>query len=263
MIPSWLLSVALAQEPEVPAGPPAAEAPAPAPVGETVALPDAGEALPSALDDPTPVSLPGEGAGLGEVLRHWADQERDTWSGSTFVRPAIALVVTEDVHPTSLGFQVGRRWWQLREGLSGSVTVVGAGDFALAQGAGSYDLSAAVLGGPWFEVVGLQVGPGFGYSRWTLGPAELVPAAGLDARAQLVADLKLVHVYGGLAPRWLVSGDRPAADVNPLGIGDELALEAGAGVTLGTLRLGFGWVRRFSGIGPIDRYGLDVRFRLL
>lgn len=255
MILSWLLSVALAQEPPAPA-------PEPQEPPETVALP-ASEALPSALDDPTPVSLPGEGAGLGEVLRHWTDQDRDTWSGSTFVRPAVALVVGGDVHPTSLGFQVGRRWWQLKEGLAGSVTVVGAGDFALAQGAGSYDLSAAVLGGPWLTVLGLQLGPGIGYSRWSLGAASLEPALGVDARAQLVADLQLVHVYGGLAPRWLVTGDRAAADVNPLGLGDELAIEAGAGVTLGTLRLGFGWVRRFSAIGPIDRYGLDVRFRLL
>lgn len=230
---------------------------------EPVELPDPEEeVVPSALDDASPVSLPEEDGGLLDALAHIREQDRDTWSAGNFVRPAVALVVHEPVHPVSLGVQLGRRWWQLKDGLAAAFAVQGSADFALAGGKGSYDLDLAVLGGPWLEVIGLQLGPGIGTSRWQLGRESLAPATGVDAVALLVADLKLVHVYGGAAPRWLVAGDRPAATHNPLGLGDELAIQAGAAVTLGAVRVGLGWTRRFTAIDAIDRYSLDFRFRL-
>lgn len=231
---------------------------------DTIEMPEADdEVVPSALEDDSPVSLPDEDGGLADVLQLWEAQERDTWSAGNFLRPAVAIVVHDQVHPTSLGLQAGRRWWQLKDGLAAAFMVQGTADFALAKGAGSYDLGVQVLGGPWLSVVGLQVGPGIGTSSWTLGRSSLEPATGIDAVALLVADLKLIHVFGGGAPRFLVAGERAGADHNPLGLGDELLLQAGAAITPGAIRLGLSWNRRFTAIGPIDRYSLNLRFRLL
>ena len=231
---------------------------------ETIELPEAeDEVVPSALEDDSPVSLPEEDGGLSDVFQLWKEQERDTWSAGNFVRPSLALIVHDQVRPTALGVQAGRRWWQLKDGLAAAFMVQGTADFALAKGAGSYDLNLQVLGGPWLSVVGLQLGPGIGTSRWELGRNSLAPATGIDAVGLLVVDLKLVHLYGGAMPRFLVAGERGAAEVNPLGIGDELALQAGAGLTAGTIRIGFNWTRRFTEIDAIDRYSLNFRFRLL
>ena len=79
----------------------------------------------------------------------------------------------------------------------------------------------------------------------------------------LVADLQLVHLYAGLAPRFLVATERPSATFNPLGLGDELELQAGSGISLDAVRLGLTWNRRFTAIDTLDRYSLTVRFRLL
>lgn len=266
-----LLSAAALASPQDGAPEPESPAPDPAPTeeaaeedAETVTMPSAGpEDVGSALDDPTPVSMPGEDGGLADVFQHLRQQDRTSWSSGNFVKPTLGLVLTEHVRPVTLGVSAGRRWWQLKDGFSASVTVRGDADFALAGGAGSHDLSLAVLTGPWLEVVGLQVGPGIGHSRMSLGPETLVAATGLDAHALLTADLRLLQLYAGVAPRWLVATDRAAADHNPLGLGDELLLRAGAGIAPGGLRIGVGWDRRFTAIGPIDRFGVNLRLSIL
>ena len=220
------------------------------------------EALPSALDDPTPVLLSSEDLALADALVAWQAQERVGWSAGNFVRPALSLLVTEDVHPVQLGVQVGRRWWQLEDGLAAAFEVQGTADFALAEGTGSYDLGLSILGGPWARYVGLQLGPGLGASAWTLGSQTLDPAVGLDVWTVAVVDLKHVHLFAGAVPRWLLSGDRAPASVMPLPLGDELALQAGVGFTLGTLRLGADLTRRYTALGPLDRYRINLRFRM-
>ena len=167
-------------------------------------------------------------------------------------------------HPTQLGVALGRRWWQLREGLSVSATVQGTADFALAQGKGSYALGLTALAGPWFHVVGLQLGPGIAADRWDFGSPKrtLSASGGIDAWALVILDVKILHLFGGAAPRWLLS-DRADAGLRPMsGVGDEFAVKAGAGATAGAVRLTVDYTRRWTSIGSIDRYGLAVRFRL-
>lgn len=260
MLASLLLATALA------ADPPAEPAPEPPPdapeeeVPETVELPSI-EPLPSALDDPEPIALAEGEHSLQDLLDVWRDQRRDRWSSNLYLKPAVSLLVAPDAQPLQLGLQAGRRWWQLRDGVAASFQLGGTADFALAGGAGSYDLGLSFIGGPWLRYVGLQVGPGIGASSWQLGSDVLEPATGVDAWAVLVADLKAVHLLAGAAPRWFIGGERASAADLPLG--DELALRAGAGVTLGTVRVGADLTRRITALGPLDRFGLNFRFRLL
>ncbi len=241
MIP-WLLALALARDPD--------------PSGD-------GAEPPPAADEEAPVRLPAGEDALGDVHAAWEAQARDPWSAHNFLRPALGVVVHDRIRPASLGVRAGRRWWQLRDGLAAALAVEADADFALARGRGSHDLAVRVLGGPWLGPFGLAVGPGAGHSRWVLGPASLAPATGLDAHAALVADLTVLHLFAGAAPRWLVATDRPPAWHNPLGLGDELWLRAGAGASLGGVRLGLTWGRWFTAVGPIDRYALNLRFQLL
>ena len=228
----------------------------------SIALPTI-EALPSALDDTSPVSLPGEDAGLSEIMSMWKDEQRAAWSAGNYVRPALSLVRSEHANPIQLGVQAGRRWWQTGEGLRPSAQLGLSADFALAEGIGSYDLGLAALGGPWLRFVGLQLGPGVGVSHWSLKGAELPTAVGVDAHGAVILDLKKVHLLGAVAPRWLVMGKRAGAE-HPLGgLGDELLLRAGAGTTFGNVRIGLDLSRRWTAIGTLDRVGLNMRLRLI
>jgi hypothetical protein len=225
---------------------------------------DPDEAMGSALEDPTPIVF-SDDDGLGETLDAWRKGRREVWSTNTFVRPSLSLLVYEDVHPMQLGISGGKRWWQLRDGLSMSVTLLGSADVALAGGRGSYATGLSALAGPWFHVIGLQLGPGIGADRWDFGGPKrtLAASGGVDLWALLVLDVKLLHVFGGVAPRWLLS-DRPAAGLRPLdGVGDELTAKAGVAMTLGSVRLSLDTTRRWTHLGSIDRFGLGLRFRLL
>ncbi len=226
---------------------------------------DPGEELGSALDDPDPIDFAGDEASIGDLLDIWKDGKREMWGASNFFKPTLSMVIADDKHPTQLGISLGRRWWQLRKGPSISATVQGTADFALGGGKGSYALGLTALAGPWFHVVGLQIGPGIAADRWDFGGPQrtLTTSGGVDAWALLILDIKILHLFGGAAPRWLLS-DRPDAGLRPFeGLGDELAVRGGVGATLGAFRLSFDYTRRWNHIGPIDRYGLGVRFRLL
>jgi hypothetical protein len=256
-----LLAVLAAADPEVPpaegGGVPAAEA-----EDGSISLPEI-EAPPSAMDDASPVSLPGEDGGLSDILSLWKDERRAVWSAGNYLRPALSVVMSEHANPAQLGVAAGRRWWQLGEGVKPSAQLGLTADFALAKGTGSYDVGLSALGGPWLRFVGLQVGPGVAASRWSLAQVGLPAAVGVDAHGALVVDLKTVHLLAAIAPRWLVTGSRASAE-HPLGgFGDELLLRGGVGTTLGNLRIGFDLSRRWTAIGSLDRVGLNVRFRLL
>jgi hypothetical protein len=264
----WLcLTLAGAQatgEPLEDGSPSSEDADSPPDIIEVPTDEDAQEAMGSALDDPTPVTF-SEDQDLLATLEAWRSGRREVWSASSFLRPRLSVLVHEDTHPVQLGVSGGRRWWQLREGLSLSATLLGSADVALAGGRGSYAMGLSALAGPWFHVVGLQVGPGLAADRWDFGGPKrtLLASGGVDLWTLLVLDVKLLHVFGGVAPRWLLS-DRPSAGLRPLGgLGDELAVKAGVAVTLGSVRLALDTTRRWTFLGPIDRFGLGVRFRLL
>jgi len=251
----WMCALlAFAEDPET----------APPPEPEAIEIPEAeDEAIGSALDDPAPVSF-AEDEGLDALLGRWREGKRDVWGGSSFVRPTLSLLVYEDRHPVQLGISAGRRWWQLQGVPSMSVTVMGNADAALAGGRGSYALGLSALAGPWVHVVGLQMGPGLAVDRWDLGGPRrtLAAAAGIDLWTLIVLDAKLLHLFGGVAPRWLLS-DRPGGGLRPLeALGDELGAKAGVAATLGSIRLSLDFSRRWTHIGRIDRYGVGVRFRL-
>ena len=109
----------------------------------------------------------------------------------------------------------------------------------------------------------LQQGPELSATRFDHGRQQLASCGGLDAWALLVLDAKILHLFAGAAPRWLLSDARRPA-IHPLGaFGDELAVRVGAGVTAAKVRVSMDWTHRWTAIGPLQRYGLGVRFRLL
>jgi len=218
------------------------------------------EVLPSALDDGTAVDTSMPEGGLRGVLESFEADKRRVWGASNYIRPSMSMVFHEDVNPAQLGVQAGRRWWLLGKAVVPAFTLGTAADFALARGTGSVDWQLSALGGPWTTYVGLYLGPGIGWSRWFLGPDTLEGAWAADAHAAVVIDLRKVVLSAGYVPRWLLTGDRAAAE--GVLLGDEQLIRGGVGVSLGLMRIGADLSRRWTAIGTVDRVGLSMRLRI-
>jgi hypothetical protein len=234
------------------AEPDSEESAAPSAAAVILLDPDQHDLLPSALDQMDPSKPPvDEDAPKAAV-----------WRGSTWVKPTLAMwfaAVDGERHaPVELGLAAGRRWFPVVDAPMWGTEVSVRGAAPLAQSAGGYALTVSAGTGPWIEFVGLQVGPELSLLRRKFGDAAIPAAVVASARASLSFDLRMVQLYGGVAPGWTLWGGEEAPDV---AFGDQLALFGGVGVTLGWVRLSGDLERVDTALGPLTRVGLGLRVR--
>ena len=162
------------------------------------------------------------------------------------------------------GVRVVHQWWTLSDKAvrpSGETRLHAAGLFGGVRG---FDTSLDTAGGTWLGPVGVFVG---GHARadrrdWTGGGApttDLPAAVGVGPSASLGLKLGPVRTLAGVAPVWLVAGDRSGLADTPW---DELSAHGGVvlGRTLSEVRLTGGYREVATGSLWEAALGVHIRF---
>lgn len=123
------------------------------------------------------------------------------------------------------------------------------------------DLRIGNFLGPQWKHVGIQTGPDLFRSSYQYGDVTLAPTGGLAWPAIVTGRMKQVSVYGGAEPAWYLGDARPGVDwskTDSVGLGDEFSWLAGAGLSLGKVRVGIDYRRRTTAFGTDSVIGANV-----
>jgi len=123
------------------------------------------------------------------------------------------------------------------------------------------DIRVGTLIGPWWRIVGFQVGPEFRYNTYSNPGVEATEMMGVAPAASATVDLRVVSVTASAAPTFYVSGNRPGVDWNQHsfpGVGDEFTFSTRAGVDLWVVGFGVSYTRNYTYFGEESRIGFDV-----
>jgi hypothetical protein len=125
-----------------------------------------------------------------------------------------------------------------------------------------YDGRVGTFLGPWYEVVGLTVGPDVFYNSLTFGSSELAGSPGLGLPAVATFSVKVFSAWAGVQPDWFFNPDRLTVDWSEeetFGFGGEFTKFVGAGLDLAGVAVTITYSDRTMHYGHDEGYGIGFR----
>ena len=191
-------------------------------------------------------------------------EDRTKWKVRPHVDPTLNLHLfnTEDnlYVGANFGGAVGAKYQQKKKGFryQGLTRAQYVQTWGQATG---QDIRVGSFFGPWWRIVGFQVGPDVFYNTYDNPGVNVDDVVGISTRAAAVVDLKVVNVTASIAPSFYVSGDREGVNWSQEefpGVGDELTYSVGAGVDLWLIGLGLSYTSHMTSFGNESRIGFGI-----
>jgi hypothetical protein len=182
--------------------------------------------------------------------------------GRWLARPTLGLgaVPGGAEHPVWLGGSVGRAWWGLGDGLTGTVQTVASAQAPLGPAVRGADLRWTTLAGIATASVRVQVGPEIGFHRLRWSTGDLPDAPFVGGRVAAVVDSGVVSLSAEHAALWCWTDARMPANGWP-GWGDEPEWRAGIGLHTGLVQWRLDATHRSTAAGPLVLGNLSLRIR--
>ena len=196
-------------------------------------------------------------------------KDKTKWKVRPIIDPTLDYIPSIDsntYYGLNVGAGVGLRYQQKKRGFrwqgSTRAQYVQTWSPKFLEPVSGQDIRVGTLIGPWWRIVGFQVGPEFRYNTYSNPGVEATEMMGVAPAASATVDLRVVSVTASAAPTFYVSGNRPGVDWNQHsfpGVGDEFTFSTRAGVDLWVV--GFGAVN--MKIHLEKKAVLDLMFRYL
>ncbi len=184
-----------------------------------------------------------------------------------FFRPIVGGTVVSDGDETFFGANGGVKgcihYFQEKKGLRLQGTLRAQGSLTLGNsGLFGYDARVGTFLGPWYEVIGIAVGPDVFYNRLTFGSADLAGSVGMGLPAVATFNVKVFSAWAGVQPDWFFNPDRVTVDwgvEDTFGFGGEFTKFVGAGINLDALAVTVTYSDRTMHYGHDVGYGIGFR----
>jgi len=186
------------------------------------------------------------------------------WNPKPYVRPVVGAMLLQNAVGVNLGAEAGIKYQQEKSDPVFFGRTRALGTYTL----GSFTGYAAHLGsffGPFYKVVGAQMGPDVFISQYQITPVAgegqgvqqtVDQVVGLDWPVTALFDLKVFNAYAGVSPGWYLAGDRERLN-NAI---HQYALYAGIGLDLKAFGITLGWSRQV--LADFTSQGFSVGLRL-
>ena len=116
--------------------------------------------------------------------------------------------------------------------------------------------------GPWWRIVGLQVGADWLQQEYVNPTVTMSKAQGVHPQISGMVDLRLIHLSASAGPIFYVSGDRQSVNWTTTdkfgGIGDEFAYTIQTGIDLLLMNFGINYQNRHTAYGTEEIFGISV-----
>jgi len=176
------------------------------------------------------------------------------YSKKPYAKPVVGAMVWEGAVGLNVGAEAGLKYQQKKKDpvFFGKTRAVGT--LAFGDGISGYQVNVGSFFGPFYKVVGAQMGPDLFYSQYTFLDTELPATMGLDWPVTGLFNVKVFDAYAGIAPGWYFGGERE----NLNAVLGQYSLYAGAGINLSKLRLHLGWNKQVTFYG--EQTGISIGF---
>jgi len=197
------------------------------------------------------------------------DEKKDKtrWKVRPHVDPTINLhtfsTETNTYYGANVGGSVGARYQQKKNGFRWQGLTRASYVQTWGPNVSGQDIRVGSFMGPWWRVVGLQVGPDVFYNAYDNPGVEIPEVIGLATPASATVDLKVVNLHASVAPSFYLSGDREGVNWERQefpGFGDEFTYTVGAGLDLWVVGFGLSYTRRITSFGDESSVGFGVSF---
>ena len=171
-----------------------------------------------------------------------------------YAKPVLGAMVWEGAVGLNLGAEAGLKYAQKKDDpvFFGKTRAVGT--LAFGDGISGYQVNLGSFFGPFYKVVGAQMGPDLFYSQYTFLDTELPATMGLDWPVTGLFNIKIFNAYAGFAPGWYFGGERENLNA---AVG-QFSLFAGAGLDFKVVRLNVGWNKQTTAYG--EQTGISIGF---
>jgi hypothetical protein len=197
------------------------------------------------------------------------EKENVRWKVRPVIDPTLNLHTfntdTNTYYGVNFGAGVGARYQQKKRGfrLQGMTRAQYVQTWApsILEPVSGQDIRIGSFIGPWWRIVGFQVGPDLVYNTYDNPGVEATEMIGVAPVASAIVDLRIVSVSATASPTFYLGGNRPGVDWNQYsftGVGDEFTFSTRAGVDLFVVGCGVSYTRRYSAFGEESRIGFDV-----
>lgn len=194
-------------------------------------------------------------------------RERVGLETQPFFRPIVGGTVISDGDETFIGASGGVKggfhYFQKKKGLRLQGTARAQGSLTFGNsGLFGYDARVGTFLGPWYEVIGIAIGPDVFYNSLTFGSSDLAGSPGLGLPAVATFNVKVLSVWAGVQPDWFFNPDRLTVDwseEDTFGFGGEFTKFVGAGINLDAIAVTVTYSDRTMHYGHDVGYGVGFR----
>jgi len=194
-------------------------------------------------------------------------REKVALGTSPFFRPIVGGAVVSDDTTTFVGatggLKGGFHYFQKKKGLRLQGTARAQGSLTLgSEGMFGYDARVGTFAGPWYEVIGLTIGPDVFYNALTFGSSDLAGSSGIGLPVVATFSVEFFSLWAGVQPDWFFNPDRltvPWSEESTFGFGGEFTKFVGAGLDLDGFAVTVTYSDRTMYYGHDQGYGIGFK----